>query len=130
MITRDLCDNLRADLAETLKALEDKYGVKFTVGTMRYSDIDVSISLSAVMSGVNKDKFDFERNCYMYSLKPNNYGMNLEIDGKWYVLTGVSSKRNAVRPLIVKRVSDGKVFSYMITPDIKEQIAMNNHLNS
>lgn len=116
VITKDLLKKMRPEIDEALKVVAQKYGMTVNVGNMTFTsdnfvvktDFKV-IQKAADGSVINPDEADFKKHCYLFDLKPEDYGGVIKLSGKDYQISGLNMK-SRTKPIKITRVYDGKSF--------------------
>lgn len=109
-------DLLRTKIANALNEVETETGVKFAIGTMRYSTDTVKMAITANLanapvrpSKIDEAKDSFDYVCQAYGMKPEHRGQRFDIQGKTYELTGIKT-RSPKKPILITDVQTGKNF--------------------
>ena len=113
-MNRQLCKSLRVDIENALKSVESKHGVKFSLGSMRFSDVDINFKVNTVRSGANGEKDKFEKDA-MFTPFAKLYGRKFTHSFDTWKIVGYSS-RSTKYPIIAENESLNKKMKF--TSDI------------
>lgn len=107
MNTKKEFDLFRKELKESVKELEEKYGLDINVGSIKYSSSGFTANLEVAYGSVeDKEEADFKAYCSMYGLEPSDFGRNFTAaNGKTYTISGIRTTRRKY-PILV--CSNGK----------------------
>jgi hypothetical protein len=104
--------NIRADIDSALKAVETKYGMKLSLGNIRFTQNDFKTSLTALVgeaassaadnSREVKWRSDYLRNSYMFTGDAPKLDTELTMRGRKFIIVGMRPKAND--PLVLKDV--------------------------
>ena len=127
-ITTTMLREFRADFKETVKSLEEKYGIAVTINNISYTkdSFHFKTECCEVKAGENKEEADFKKYCRLYDFTEEDYNKSFTtFNGKRYTLIGFNPKAPKF-PYLIKD-DNGKVFR-----GTKEQIKtatfkFNNH---
>ncbi len=77
-----------------------QHGLTATIGNITYSDADFKCKLT-VSCGSNEDaaKREFEKNAFLFGLKPDDYGRDFSFNGKMFKLVAIKP-RSTKYPLV------------------------------
>lgn len=125
---RESLNAVRNDVTTALKVVEERYGITFDLGRITYGSDNLRAKLVGTLtSAVSGAENGFEVQLLMglkshgfrFGLTEKDYKKIFSSTGQPYIFMGIkpSSKKY---PLVVKRVSDGKMFKYPAY--FKEQI--------
>lgn len=118
MNNTEKCNNIKNSLIEAFKDIEKQYNVKINLGNMRYTDDDIKCSMRIVNDYTSAEQLDFNKTCYSYGVNPDKYGFEFKVNGQLYQLIGFS-KYFCKKPVILKRVSDGKIMRFQFNRNMK-----------
>jgi hypothetical protein len=111
----------RDDFAVAVAALEKKYAVKVTLGSISYDELSFSTKMKVVSvseSDPTGEIADWNKNCDGY-FKKSEYGTRFSLpDGRVYALCGF--KWRSCSPILARR-DDGKVYRFPLE-FVKEQL--------
>ena len=124
--------NIRAELASALAAVEEKFGIKLSVGSITFSDNEFSAKLvglagaaaSAATSQDGEPKVnakwvsDFMKYARSFGFAPSDLGREFKINGRNVKLVGSRSRANL--PLVVQTASGS--FSAMSVETVKSAL--------
>ncbi len=122
MLTKKEFENFRTETEEALKEIAEKYNVTITAGKIKYSEAEFALTIDVKKKEVNGKSFEqaeFEKYCFLYHLKPEDYLKSFKTSGKNFVITGF--KPNRPKFPIIAKGEDGK--SYKFTEDILKMLA-------
>lgn len=100
---------LRPDIEEALKGVGEKHGITFTFNNIRFSDDMFSTRLEARV-GENSDdhaKADWDKNCWRFGLKPEDFGKTFSYAGTSYKIVGIKP-RSRKFPVIAENLAGKK----------------------
>ena len=113
MIDTQKLKDFRADFAEAMKDLEQKYGLVISLGSIKYSPTEFEGKITC-KEGESQDEVnagEFRKYCKTYGLDPEDYDRIFEYKGKKYVIAGIlPSKRKY--PVLGKTFDTGEVFCF------------------
>ena len=122
-------DAIREALNEVLSDFGKEVGVKFNLGRISYDDKEFKTQLRCVISDSanvsDQDaiyKVDWDRNCHMYGLKPNDRLKVIRYKGTSYTIRTIKPKSRKY-PIVCSK-SDGKGVKFtldIIKSLLKEQ---------
>jgi hypothetical protein len=109
-------DALRSDLNKALEAVTKKHGITIDIGTMRYSDDDVKVSLDmrtvkAGEEGMSRSEADYKAACVFNPTLPK-YGSRFTSRGKVYTICGYSSRARKY-PVLAKN-ANGTTYKFTV----------------
>ena len=117
---KDSLKMFRSELDATLKALGQKHGVVFNVGTIRYEANSFRTKLEAKLtSGANVvgdkvydsiDQVAFDNGYDRTVLSDADLGATFKMGGKTYTIVG--AKRSSYKYPILAKAANGKVFKF------------------
>lgn len=98
---KDTIQEFRKNLEGVLQDLEMRYGVTFSIGTIKYSKDVARMELKCIAGiGEDAERLEFERYCGRYGLKPEDYRRSVYSDGLSYQLTGFDLKAKKYKYII------------------------------
>ena len=102
----------RIDLGKALEPLEDKYGLRFQQGNIRYSKLGFNLKLDAKKSlpGENIEKKEFEKYCRLFGFEPMDYRREFTYNKECFCLIGFHS-RNPKNNCEIQNIRTGKNFN-------------------
>jgi uncharacterized protein YlxP (DUF503 family) len=105
---------LRSAMESALEQVTKQYGVKFSVGSARFSPetatFKVEVATVSTDGAVNTKKVaEFKRYCNLYDLKEEHLGVYITYNRTQYKISGLSPGSWRF-PILADRVSDGKTF--------------------
>ena len=121
-INRDSLRQFRQEFDKDLKELGEKYGISFSIGTIRFTDREFHGKISAVLTNTVQGEGQaltpeppeqdiWNSVCHLYGLKPEDYGKTFMSNGKTYRLCKIKPGHSKY-PLIATRIPDGKSFKF------------------
>jgi len=113
MIDKQLLADFRKDFEETVKSLEQKYGLVISLGSIRYSpdSFEAKIECKEGESRDDVNEKEFKIYCKTYGLQPEDYDRRFAFQGKSYVIVGVRPSRRKY-PICCQCVEDGKTYGF------------------
>ena len=92
--------SFRMDFAKSVADLEKQYGIKLSLGTIRYDSHTFSTKLKGTAQDGHKTgepvkpqiELDFERYCRDYNLMPTDLGKKFSHNGTTYTLSGLKPR--------------------------------------
>jgi len=108
---------IRKDIDDALKVVADKYGITFRLGRISYTSAEFSTKLECVCNdGVDvKDgedlmaKKEWDRNCWKWNLKPEDFGKGFNFQGTDYTICGCKPKSSKY-PILGKSEKNGRTY--------------------
>lgn len=131
-INRDMLKSLRVDLDKALDGVAKKYGVKMSLGTIRFtpesaqvklSVFTVSLSADDVENVMTADAKNFQLSAFMYGLKGEWLFKSFvfpsgRLQGHRLQIVGLRDKmafgKMPKYPVLVKDLTDGKHYKYPV----------------
>jgi hypothetical protein len=123
---------LREDSASSLSAIEKKFGIKLSIGTIRFNAQEFSAKLSGILvekgaEGISSEEIKYKKaletcgNWFFRDTKLSikDYGKVFTSRDKKYTFIGIATKRRKFP--IVGKSADGKIvlFTEAVLPKIK-----------
>ncbi|MFW6246761.1 MAG: hypothetical protein ACOC22_01100 [bacterium] len=111
---------IRTTLEELFEEIEMELGVKLSIGTIRYDRKSFSTRLEAVIPkegefGLSKDEITWKnalkRRGIFHGLSGDEYGQKRRINGKKYILLGISP-RSKKYPSMTREISSGSIVKF------------------
>ena len=102
MLTKPEFASFRLEAEKALQQLSEKYNVNITAGKIRYDDNSFNLDLKMTKKEVNGELFEkveFEKYCFMYGFKPEDYLKKFISNCKTYTIIGFKP-RNTKMPVI------------------------------
>lgn len=97
------------DFKDCVKALEEKYEIELSLGTISYDAEEFTCKMTARNPDVDYDLKNWCQNCWKQEFEPKDYGRLFQYEGETYKIIGINNrKRNT--PIILERISDHKPF--------------------
>lgn len=105
-LDRKTIKSIRADLDTAFATIEQKYGVEFSLGAIRFSDTDFRSTLRCKSADSDADRKIFERNALRVGLKKTSFGKTFKYVGRDYRVVGVNTRAKKY-PVQVEDVATG-----------------------
>ena len=95
--TKLFCKNFRTEFAGAVKDLEKKYGITIELGNINIAptEFTTKLTVSKVLDKAEveeKEKAEFAQVCYLYDLKPDDYGKLFNYNGDMYKLVAINTR--------------------------------------
>jgi hypothetical protein len=121
-INRDSLRQFRQEFDKDMKALGEKYGIAFSIGTIRFTDTEFHGKISAVLTNAVQGEGQtltpeppeqeiWNSVCRCYGLQPEDYGKTFVSNGHTFKLCKIKPGHSKY-PIIATRVPDGKSFKF------------------
>lgn len=110
MLTKEMLQKIRLEVAQALKPIAEKYDGIFTVGSIKYDDTKADINLTLLLNGENgesAEQVEFNKYARAYGFNPIDYGKTLFIDGVPYQFVGFLPKARKY-PCLLRNVGTDK----------------------
>lgn len=107
--TRNDVKKIREELQKELENFAKTHNVTIKVGNATYDDTDIHFKLDVASAADDTERLRWEQNCRYVGLVPEDYGMEITLQGQNFIAVGVNPKARK-NCIIVRRVSDGKEF--------------------
>lgn len=102
MIDRNKCRQINETLRQVLQDVENKHGVKITIGRGSFTTDTYNVKLEMAVNGVDTAKKDWDAYCFFYGLKSSDYGRKVQaLDGEIYTICGIKP-RGKKYPIVAK----------------------------
>lgn len=101
---------IRKQVNASLEELGARLGLTIKAGNASYSNNEVTFKLACQIEGHDPDKEEFERSCWAFELKPEQYGTPFIAGGKSFKLVGI--KLNRPKYPIIGLGTDGKRYKF------------------
>lgn len=113
MIDKQMLADFRKDFEDTVKALEQKYGLVISLGSIRYApdSFEAKIECKEGESREDVNEKEFRIYCATYGLKPEDYDRRFVFQGKHYIIVGVRPSKRKY-PICGQCVEDGKTYGF------------------
>ena len=122
-------DLVRKDINQALKPVEEKHGIEFSLGTMRYDDSSFRATLEAslsVIDGKSKEQHDFETQCVLFGIKPEDYLARIKVGSNICEIYGFNLRAKSM-PVRVRSIYDKevcyKISAVSATVKLKNRVA-------
>ena len=118
MITKDTMSNFRIDFQDAMKALEEKYNMKISLGNISYSDAEFRSKVTGIsndpVAQEHKDarvspQLNLMATQLGISYNTNFIGSMYKVQGKTFKIQGYSSKSYKY-PIVALCNEDGKTY--------------------
>ena len=104
---------VRADIAAALKAVEEKHGLTLSIGSISYSGNTFSSKMTAItksampassstIPGNSKWHADFLKHCMFYGMSKSDLGKTIKIGARSYIISGMRPR--ADKQMLLKEV--------------------------
>lgn len=113
MLNKKGFETFRQGAEKALLSLAKEFNVDIKAGKIKYTDNSFNLELVVSKKEVNGKPFEqaeFEKNCVLYGLKPEDYNRVVTVQGREFTVFGLDIKARK-RPVLV-RDSEGKVFTF------------------
>jgi len=93
MLTKPEFASFRLETEKALQQLSEKYNINITAGKIRYDDNSFNLDLKMTKKEVNGESFEkveFEKYCFLYGFKPEDYLKKFISNCKTYTIVGLS----------------------------------------
>lgn len=109
---RSSFENLRKDIKEALRGVEEKYGLTFDLGTVNYTMVDFTLKLQGtkIDIGVDAKREKFNMYCRRYGFSDDQYQMEVVQNGKRFQLVGFNPTKPKNRCNLYCP-EDGKIYT-------------------
>jgi hypothetical protein len=111
MFTKDQLKKFRIDFDKAVQQLAKDYDVEISLGSISYGDSEFHSKItvkSKTVNGVEYDRFEFEKGCFIAGLKKEDYGKSFKQGNKIFTIKGIDLK--ARKNCILLKGSDGKTY--------------------
>lgn len=121
--TKGSFENLRKDIKEALKGVEEKYGLTFETGAINYTMLDFTLKLQATKTdiGVDAKEEKFKMYCRKYGFSDDQYKMQVIHNERSFELIGFNPTKPKNRCNLYCP-ADGKI--YTATADFVKAFGM------
>jgi len=92
--TRPTLREVREDIKEALKSVEEKHGIKFTFGSIRFDDSKMNTRLVAHVGTDTSDiaKKEWDEYCTRFGLGLHMFGKSFRSAGDVFTIVGIKPK--------------------------------------
>lgn len=116
MLTKEMLQKIRPDFEDAMKQLEEKYGVRISLGKLTYDSNSAGGKLTILDIGdggdvFSKERDDFIKHAIIYGLKSEWIDGKFKHNGKSFEISGLKT-RNSKLPVLAKNVKTGKVYKF------------------
>ena len=114
--SKDELKIIRTEIDNALLGVGEKYGIKFRLGNISFSESEFNGKLNAtLLNKVEENKEEkFKRECKYIGLNESDFGKEFEMVGKSYVVCDIDlSKRKY--PLIALCKQDGRKYKVAVS---------------
>lgn len=91
-INKETLKEFRSEFQSLALALDEKYGVKITIGNIRFSETDFKTTMTVKntehLDGVSPEKYEFEKDAEMYGFEKSDYKREIEYLGSMFTFIG------------------------------------------
>ena len=114
-MTRKECKDIRLSLNAALADVGERHNVTFTVGSMTYTDIGLTVRLEATHGDQEQsERLKFGEAAPAFGLSDDDYGRTFSLRGRHFALIALRT-RSPKRPYIGREISTGREFSFTIS---------------
>lgn len=106
--------NFSQDVVYALRDLSKKYGLVITTDRIRYDETSFTMTLKAVLEGVDQDKVDFDRLCVNYGFTSDDYKRCFMTAKDRFILIGFRPKATR-KPCLIRSINDGKNYAATVS---------------
>lgn len=105
---------LREDLEKAFAVVEEKHGIKLSMGGIKFTEDTFNVTLTSALSSNGetvlnaKWKADFVKSAMFFGMKPEDFGRQVTAHGKLYTIVGARARKDE---LILQSLSDDKCYS-------------------
>lgn len=104
-------NNIRKDIKDALKGIEEKYEVIISPTKINYQSLEFDLVLKCVKNeeGRDVDKEKFESNCFLFDFEKEDYKLQFKLSGETFELIGfnLNKPKNNCN---IRNVSTGKMY--------------------
>lgn len=113
MVDRQLLADFRKDFEETMKSLEQKYGLVISLGSIRYSPDSFEAKLECKEGESREDvnEQEFKKYCATYGLSPEDFDRRFAYQGDDYIVIGIRPSKRKY-PICCQRVSSSVTYGF------------------
>jgi hypothetical protein len=111
-MTRKDCKDIRLSLDGALKDVGARHNVTFTVGSMTYTDIGLTVRLEATHGDQDEaERLKFREAAPSFGLSDDDYGRTFSVRGRHFALIALKT-RSPKRPYVGREISTGRQFNF------------------
>jgi len=113
MLTKKEFVAFRQEAEKALQELAKKYDVNIKAGNIKYDNNSFNLDLKMTkkdIGGKTFEQVEFEKHCFMYGFKPEDYRKQFTMNGETFTVTGF--KLRATKMPIVAVRQDGRGFKF------------------
>lgn len=124
MFTKNDLIIYRMEIEQALQGIAQKHNVDIKAGAISYSDNNFTCKIEVKQKEVNGQPFEqveFERNCILYGLTPEDYLRKFTSNNKVFEIYGFNHKAHKM-PILARCLTDGKNYKFPID-NIKQKIS-------
>ncbi len=104
--------DIRADIAEALKAVEDKYNMNLEVGRITYDSTSFRASLKAnVGNAEDGAKAEFEKYALRFGMEPSDFGKSFIMADDTFEITAIKPRARKY-PVVAINKTNGKSYKF------------------
>ena len=118
-MTSKECKDIRLSLNAALADVGERHNVTFTVGSMTYTDIGLTVRLEATHGDQEQsERLKFGEAAPAFGLSDDDYGRTFSLRGRHFTLIALRT-RSLKRPYVGREISTGRQFSFTtsVLPD-------------
>ena len=91
-ITPSVAKSIDEDITAAVKSVEKKWGVNISVGGGTYDSDSFTSKVKVSLEGVDTGKKEWDRFCFRFGLKPEQYGQTFSSRGETFTVSGIAPK--------------------------------------
>jgi hypothetical protein len=106
---RTMAESLAASARCAVAQVLSDHDVQVALKGTRYGADRVTVTLELTRTGVDLNKKHFEQAAHLFGLQPDDYGKRIKLDGREFVVIGLSLSRPKF-PILARCARSGKEF--------------------
>lgn len=87
----------RADLKNAVKEIEGKYNISINIDRINYGDTSFDCKLHVKKADIDADRIEWNRYCYQYGLRSEDYNAIITFEGKTFQLLEINTRKKGFR---------------------------------
>lgn len=94
-ITRSLAKAFREDFNQAMKSVQEKHGMKISIGSITMNANDLTARVTAKLNEVDGkpiEEVEFKRYAFSYGFKESDYNRKVKINNEFFRFYGFNSK--------------------------------------
>ena len=111
--TKEELRNYRTEIEQALKGVAEKHNINIHAGNIKYTDNDFKLTLEVTkkeVNGLDYEQAEFNKNCFLFGFKPEDYKKTFTMNGKMFTITGFNLKAHKMPIHAIG--SDGKGYKF------------------